>query len=184
MSCYQLPCSIMASLRCVKTTQESAGKAQRRCSASSLCHTCCCSGARRAHTGAPAGWSCKLCRSTGAGGRNRRQCSRPASPLGRPCSWSGALRPRSRRSWACCGAGCRQLSGTNTRCTWASGPKWSRSPRCAGIGPSGGWLNGRCSSQWDRGTGRPGRGGWSARLGGRPGRDPAEKNKNHLLTPL
>lgn len=167
--------------RLFKTPRELAGKAPRLCSVSSLCRTCCCSGARRAHIGAQAGWSCRLCRSMGEGGRNHRRRSRPVTPSGHLYSWNAVPVPRNPRSWACCGGRHHRRSGTNTRCTLASVPRWSRYPRYGGTGPSGGWLSGKCNTPPGRVTGRRGRGGLWAGLGGTPGRGPAEPK--HLSTP-
>ena len=65
-----------------KKPQELAGKAPRPCSVSSPCHTCCCNGVHHAHSGAPTGWSCKLCKSMEACGQSHRRHSRPVTPSG------------------------------------------------------------------------------------------------------
>ena len=121
-----------------KKPQELAGKAPRPCSVSSPCHTCCCNGVHHAHSGAPTGWSCKLCKSMEACGQSHRRHSRPVTPSGHQYNWDGGPLPRNLRSWACCGGRHRQLSDTSTRWTLVCGPRLNRSPQYGGTGPSDG----------------------------------------------
>lgn len=160
-----------------KTLQESVGKELRLCSASSPSRTCCCSGARHAHSGGPAGWSCTRCRSKEVCGLIRRRRSRLESPWGPRCSWSGGPRPRSLTSAVCFGASRHRRSGTSIRWKTACGPKLCRSHRGDGRDPSGGWWSGICNIPGGRAAGLRGRRRRRAGRGGKPGTGPAGSKK-------